>query len=163
MIEFLFLDLDGTLLNDAKQVTHGNRAALERVLEKKVARRVLYFLETGAAVDVSIPGQPAIDAMLSVMGMNDPMISNLLGMIKEYKDANAEISVAVKATLGNTNKDFQAAVIDFNQLKASGVTEKKEILAPSAILDTSVVSPPGICLVSNAPSGFDTCCTGETL
>ena len=30
----LFLDLDGTLLNDAKEITAGNRAALERTLER---------------------------------------------------------------------------------------------------------------------------------
>ena len=30
----LFLDLDGTLLNDAKQITPGNRAALERTLQR---------------------------------------------------------------------------------------------------------------------------------
>lgn len=30
----LFLDLDGTLLNDAKQITDGNRAALDRALER---------------------------------------------------------------------------------------------------------------------------------
>lgn len=30
----LFLDLDGTLLNDAKQITPANRAALERALER---------------------------------------------------------------------------------------------------------------------------------
>lgn len=30
----LFLDLDGTLLNDAKQITHGNKEALERTLQR---------------------------------------------------------------------------------------------------------------------------------
>ena len=30
----LFLDLDGTLLNDAKQITEGNRAALDQTLER---------------------------------------------------------------------------------------------------------------------------------
>ena len=30
----LFLDLDGTLLNDAKEITPGNRAALERTLKR---------------------------------------------------------------------------------------------------------------------------------
>lgn len=30
----LFLDLDGTLLNDAKQITEGNRAALDQALER---------------------------------------------------------------------------------------------------------------------------------
>ena len=30
----LFLDLDGTLLNDAKQITEANRAALDGALER---------------------------------------------------------------------------------------------------------------------------------
>ena len=30
----LFLDLDGTLLNDAKEITTGNREALERTLQR---------------------------------------------------------------------------------------------------------------------------------
>ena len=30
----LFLDLDGTLLNDAKEITEGNREALERTLQR---------------------------------------------------------------------------------------------------------------------------------
>ena len=30
----LFLDLDGTLLNDEKEITRGNREALERTLQR---------------------------------------------------------------------------------------------------------------------------------
>ena len=32
--KLLFLDLDGTLLNDKKEITPGNRAALEQALRK---------------------------------------------------------------------------------------------------------------------------------
>ena len=57
----LFMDLDGTLLNDQKQITEGNRAALDRLLERG----------HGAIITTGRPLKSAMD-QAHLLGMDRP-------------------------------------------------------------------------------------------
>ena len=57
----LFMDLDGTLLNDEKQITDGNRAALDRLLERG----------HGAIITTGRPLKSAMD-QAHLLGMDRP-------------------------------------------------------------------------------------------
>ena len=59
--KLLFLDLDGTLLNDKKEITPGNRAALEQALEKG----------HGVVIATGRPLQGAVD-QARTLGLDQP-------------------------------------------------------------------------------------------
>ena len=74
-------------------------------------------------VDISVTAksQKAIDSLINLLGVDISAYETYLGMVYEYKYETAEITAAAKAVLKNTNKDFEAALIDLN---AAGVTNK---------------------------------------
>ena len=65
-------------------------------------------------VDISVTGksQKAIDAIISLLGIDVSDYELYLGMLREYKYSDAELSVAMSANLVNTDKDFEAALVD---------------------------------------------------
>ena len=65
-------------------------------------------------VDISVTGksQKAINGIISLLGIDVTEYQVYLGMLKEYKYDDAELSVAMSAKLGNTDKDFEAALVD---------------------------------------------------
>ena len=73
--------------------------------------------------DMSVTGKSkkAIDGLINVLGIDVSAYNTYLNMIYEYKYDDAEISMAARANLKNTEKNFQAALIDLN---AAGVTNK---------------------------------------
>lgn len=79
--------------------------------------------ETDGEFDMSVTGksQKAINSLINMLGIDVSEYATYLGMIYEYKYETAEISMAARANLLNTDKDFQAALIDLN---ASDVTNK---------------------------------------
>lgn len=74
-------------------------------------------------VDISVTAKSkgAIDSLISLLGVDISAYETYLGMVYEYKYETAEITAAAKAVLKNTNKDFEAALIDLN---AAGATNK---------------------------------------
>ncbi|MBE6899138.1 MAG: hypothetical protein E7479_00510 [Ruminococcaceae bacterium] len=65
-------------------------------------------------VDISVTGksQKAINAIISLLGIDVSDYQLYLGMLREYKYDDAELSVAMSANLANTDKDFEAALVD---------------------------------------------------
>lgn len=65
-------------------------------------------------VDISVTGksQKAINAIISLLGIDVSDYQLYLGMLREYKYEDAELSVAMSANLANTDKDFEAALVD---------------------------------------------------
>ena len=76
-------------------------------------------------VDISVTAKSkeAIDSLINLLGVDISAYETYLGMVYEYKYETAEITAAAKAVLKNTNKDFEAALIDLN---AAGATNKFE-------------------------------------
>ena len=74
-------------------------------------------------VSVTGKGQKGINALINLLGIDISGYTTYLGMIKEYKDAEAELTASAVATLTNTAAGFQAAVID---VRASGITNKAD-------------------------------------
>lgn len=73
---------------------------------------------------VTAKGQEAINGLINFLGIDVSAYSTYLGMIKEYKDAEATITASAKAALVNTAEDFEALVIDTAALKAEGIENK---------------------------------------
>lgn len=73
---------------------------------------------------VTAKGQEAINDLINFLGIDVSAYSTYLGMIKEYKDAEATITASAKAALVNTAEDFEALVIDTAALKAEGIENK---------------------------------------
>jgi hypothetical protein len=68
-------------------------------------------------LSVTAKGQKAIDGLIGMVGIDVSSFSTYLGMIKEYKYADAELSVAANANLTNTAVDYQAVVMDLSNLQ----------------------------------------------
>ena len=96
----LFLDLDGTLLNDAKQITAGNREALERTLQRghgviiTTGRPLKSALEQARRLGLDKPGCYTIaynGAMVYDWGKQDKVFSRALtipSVIRVFEKAN---------------------------------------------------------------------------
>lgn len=96
----LFLDLDGTLLNDAKQITPGNRASLERTLQRghgviiTTGRPLKSALEQARRLGLDQPGCYVIaynGAMVYDWSKGDTVFSRALSIpavIKVFEKAN---------------------------------------------------------------------------
>ena len=96
----LFLDLDGTLLNDAKEITEGNRQALERTLQRghgviiATGRPLKSALEQARRLGVDKPGCYTIaynGAMVYDWAKQDKVFSCALSkdaVIKVFERAN---------------------------------------------------------------------------
>ncbi len=80
-------------------------------------------IEDGNKMMISIKGksQSAINGLINMFGFDVSAYATYLGMIKEYKYADAEVGMNITAALTNTASDYDAAVID---LGASGITNK---------------------------------------
>ena len=96
----LFLDLDGTLLNDAKEITAGNREALERTLQRghgviiTTGRPLKSALEQARRLGLDTPGCYVIaynGAMVYDWGRQDTVFSRTLtkdAVIRVFEQAN---------------------------------------------------------------------------
>ena len=77
--------------------------------------------DDGADVDISIPGEAAINALLKVTGAGAvPGLNDMLGMIKEYNDEGT-IDASINAKLANTSKNIYALIVD---AQANGTSNK---------------------------------------
>ena len=76
----LFMDLDGTLLNDSKQITDGNRVALDRLLERGKATFTLVDFHAEATSE-----------KLAMSYYLDGRVSALWGTHTHVPTADAEI------------------------------------------------------------------------
>ena len=84
--------------------------------------------DNGTDVDVAIPGEAAINALLKVTGAAAiPGVDTMLGMIKEYDDGET-INASIHAELVNSSKTLYALIID---AQANGVTNK--FAAPTSV------------------------------
>ncbi len=72
-------------------------------------------------VIIAVKGQKTIDSLIEKVGMDISAYSTYLGMIKEYKSADAELTIPMTADLVNTTTNFEALVLNLN---ASGMTNK---------------------------------------
>lgn len=79
-------------------------------------------------MSVVAKGQKAINALINMFGIDTSSFSTYLGMIKEYKYADAELSVAANAELTNTAVDYQAVVVDLNELRAPSFANLRKML-----------------------------------
>ena len=96
----LFLDLDGTLLNDAKEITEGNRQALERTLQRghgviiATGRPLKSALEQARRLGVDKPGCYTIaynGAMVYDWAKQDKIFSRALSkdaVVRVFAQAN---------------------------------------------------------------------------
>ena len=97
----LFLDLDGTLLNDAKQITDGNREALERTLQRghgviiSTGRPLKSALEQSVRLGLDKPGCYAIaynGAIVYDWGKKERLFTRALekdAVVQVFEQANA--------------------------------------------------------------------------
>ena len=67
-------------------------------------------------MSVTAKGQKAIDGLIGLVGFDASAFGTYLGMIKEYKYADAELSVAANASLTNTAVNYQAVMMDLDKL-----------------------------------------------
>jgi len=74
--------------------------------------------EDGLYVGIAVQGSKVIPSLLKLLGMN--INESLLGIVKEYK-AGGKITVNAHAVLTNTEKTYNAIVLDAN---AAGITNK---------------------------------------
>ena len=74
----------------------------------------------GLNVNISVPGKSVVDKLLGMLGMGGDELSTFMGMIKEYK-ANGEIEVNAHGLLMNTEKNYNALILD---AQAAGIANK---------------------------------------
>ena len=113
-------------------------------------------------VDISITAksQDAINGLIDMIGFDISAYETYLGMILEYKDPDAEIFVAGRATLGNTNKGFEAALVDLN---ASGVTNKFDYTDDLIGRAKSIANNAAIILLKDIEKNEDLVINGTTI
>ena len=70
-------------------------------------------------MSVTAKGQKAINALISLAGVDVSSYATYLGMIYEYKNADAEISAEARVNLVNTEYGFEAALIDIRHSVSS--------------------------------------------
>ena len=135
--QFLWDYVDLIMATDANTVTYTNTLAKlgqsydltgyedYYQLAKKALTNpgVVVNPETNGEFDMSVTAksQKAIDSLIGFAGIDVSAYQTYLGMIYEYKYEDAQITGAARANLVNSDKDFEAALVDLN---ASGVTNK---------------------------------------
>ena len=134
--EFLWDYVDTIINSDANTTTYTNTLAKVGVNYDLTGAEKYYQMVKKAVTndgvqinpdengifDMTVTGksQKAINALISMLGIDVSAYNTYLGMIKEYKYADAELSAACNAWLVDAGTAFEAALVDINALKAGG-------------------------------------------